>query len=130
MTETPRSSMSLSSKSMIVLGRSQDRDEAEGLEDEAARFPPVLDESLLGQRGDFAAVDLDAAGARPVEAADHVQERRLAGAGAAVDDAELARRKRERHITQGVHGHGSRAVLLRDRLEPDERLSRHRRPAV
>jgi len=76
------------------------------------------------------AVDLDAAGARPVEAADHVQERRLAGAGAAVDDAELARRKRERYIAQGVHGHGCRAVLLRDRLEPDERLSRHRRPAV
>ncbi len=111
-----------------VLRRGQDGDQPEGLEDEADGVAAVLDELLLAERGDLAPVDRDAAGCRPVEPADHVQQRRLPGAGASVDDAEHAGRERERHVAERVHRRGAGPVLLGDPLEGDEHL-RHRRPA-
>src|SRR5687768_18278925 len=58
-------------------------------------FPTRRSSDLL-QRGQLDAVDLDAAGARLVEAGEDVHERRLAGSGRAHDSREVAARDRER----------------------------------
>ena len=70
---------------------------------------------------------VDLAGRRPVEAAEELEERDLAGAGRAHQGDELARDDRERHAAQRVDGRRTEPVALREvaRLE-DRRAS----PAV
>ena len=73
----------------VLLG-GQRRDEVERLEDEAVGMAPELRQVALAQLGDVAAfVDQRAAGGT-VESAEHLQQRRLAGAGGSLDHEELA----------------------------------------
>ena len=91
-----------SQRHLDVLRCGQDRNEAEGLEDEGDRPAPDLDEIVLGHRRDLLAMDDDAAARRSVEAPDEVQQRRLAAPGTAPNREQLAPVDREIDVLQGV----------------------------
>ena len=77
-------------RQLHVLRRRQDRDEPERLEDVGHGLASETDVTGLVQGSDLLAVDDDASGRRAVEPADDVEERRLAGPGAAGQGQELA----------------------------------------
>src|SRR5690606_1250578 len=83
-------------RELDVFVRRKQGQESERLEHEAELVPPEVGELFLGHGVDALAVDFDFAAGRAVEAADEVQERRLAGAGAADEREEFA----------GSDGHG------------------------
>jgi len=62
-----------------------------------------LGEPARGQVGDVASLERDAAAVRMVEAADHVEDGRLAGAVGADDRQDLALLGLERHPRHGLH---------------------------
>jgi hypothetical protein len=64
--------------------------------------PPQLRQVVVLQRRQLDPVDLDAAGARLVEAGEDVHERRLARAGRAHDRGQMAAGDRERDTSEGV----------------------------
>ena len=76
-------------RDLDVLGRGQDRDQAERLEDERDRAPADLRRLVLAQARDLRPVDDDGAGRRLVEAAEEVEQRRLARARSAAHGEQL-----------------------------------------
>ena len=104
-----------------VLGRGQDRDQAERLEHERDRVAAHARGRVLGQARDLRPVDHDGARRRLVEAAEEVEQRGLAGARPAADreqlaagdvhvDARAARGPRSRRTRS--RGRGPRAVTI------------------
>src|SRR5258707_354166 len=75
--------------------RRQRRQQVEELEDEADLVAADSREVVVGQPGERFAVDADLAGRGTVEAADQIEERRLAGAGRSDNREHLAARDRE-----------------------------------
>src|SRR5215831_12314097 len=73
-----------------VLGSSRRGQQVVALEDEAESVAAECRQLVGRQRCHIAAADLIATGTWPVEAADDVHERRLAGTGLAHDGDELA----------------------------------------
>ena len=74
-----------------VLEARQRRQQIEELKDEADLVAPDPRQPVVGQAGERFAVDADVAGGRPIEAADQIEQRRLAGARRA-DDRRPSRR--------------------------------------
>src|SRR5215470_10486877 len=104
---------------------------------------PGKQRALLEHEGDLArhrsgdplARDLDRAGRRRDQAADDVEQRRLATAARPDQAEELAARDVERGVAQRAHvaGLARLAELMRDVLDPDRRLaasSHHPPPTV
>jgi hypothetical protein len=87
----------------VLLGR-QDRQQVEGLEDEADLVAAQVGELLVVELGELRAVQDDRAGRRPVESGEQVHERRLARARGAHDGGELARGEVDRDPGEGVDG--------------------------
>src|SRR5204863_232345 len=83
-----------------ILLDGEQRDEVEELEDEADVPPAEARARLLVERGEVGAVDAHAARRRPVDAGDHVEQRRLAGAAAPHQHDDLAAREGQRHRAQ------------------------------
>ena len=77
-----------------VLGRGHRREQVERLEDEADPVAAQQRERLVAQRGDLGVAEVHLARGRPVEAGEHVQQRRLAGAGRPHDRGEAGPRSR------------------------------------
>ena len=86
-----------------VLRRRQCRQQVERLEDEADLVTTQQRQRLVVERGDLGVADVDLARRGPVEAGEHVQQGRLAGAGRPHDRGELAglRRRRSRRRVRG-----------------------------
>src|SRR6185436_19924550 len=78
-----------------VLPGGEHRDEVEGLEDVAEEVAAEVDEPVERRFGDVASGDLDRAAVRLVDAADEVQQSRLAAAGRPRERRELAARDLE-----------------------------------
>ena len=101
-----------------VLRRGQRRQQVERLEDEADLVAAQQGERLVLQRRDLGVADVDLPGGRPVEAGQHVQQRRLAGAGRAHDRGELTGGEADADVVQRVHGVVAVAVGLADVRRP------------
>ena len=97
----------------VLLG-CQDRQQVEELEDEAELVPPQLGEVGVVQLCDVGAVDQNAAAGRPVEAGQHVQQRRLAGSRRSHDRGEAVLLELDAHVPQGVDGGVALAVAAAD----------------
>ena len=81
----------------------EDRDQVEGLEDEAELVAAQRGEALVVEVRELLAVDDDRAGGRPVQAGEQVHERRLARARRAHDRRELPGREVHRDALERVH---------------------------
>ena len=88
-----------------VLGGVEQRDEVERLEDEAGPVAPKPGRPVVGQRLIDLALEHHLARRRPVKAAEHLEERRLAG----------SRRTHQGHELAGVRPSGRRRAGLRRR---------------
>ena len=75
---------------------------------------PALGNAARRQVGDVLALERDAPAVGPVEAADHVEQRRLAGAVGPDDREDLAPADLEAHVIDGHHP----AEMLGDALDP------------
>lgn len=95
-----------------VLGRAEDGDEAEGLEDEADAVAAQGEQALLVEAGEVEAVDIDPSPVGGVLAADDVEQGGLAGSRAPLEGDELAARDLEGDAPQGVHGGGGAVRLV------------------
>ena len=78
----------------------QQRDQVEELEHEADVAAAKARARLLVERGEVRAVDEHRPGGGPIDARDHVEQRRLAGAAAADEHDDLAAGNRQRHVAQ------------------------------
>src|SRR5206468_2983629 len=87
-------------RKLDVLGRGEDRDEVERLEDEAHGMRAVSGPVTVGHREQVATVHHDAPAIDVVEAGQAVQQRRLPGPGRAHDADELTRFDRQVEVTQ------------------------------
>ena len=85
-----------------VLQRRQIRDKVVKLEHEADVAAPVVRKLAAVKGRDLAVVQKDAAARQGIHAAEDVQKRRLARAGRADDDADLAFSDRKARIVQGT----------------------------
>ena len=83
-----------------VLEARERRQQVEELEDEADLVAPDPRQVVVGQAAERFAVDADLAGGRAIEAADQVEQRRLAGAGRPDDRDHLAARDRQRDVVE------------------------------
>src|SRR5262245_1503505 len=92
----------------------------ERLKDHADGRLPVPGQSIAAQRGQVEAVDLDAAGAGTVQAAEQVAACRLARAGLAQDGDPLAVADLEGDAAQGRRPGRARGPLLDHILRPDQ----------
>src|SRR5690606_24825823 len=103
-----------------VLSRGQDRDQAEGLEDEADLFPAQLNEIRLVHDRDVVAIDAYRAARRLVQPADQVEERGLAAAGAAAHGDPLAALEGQIDAFEGVDGMGRGDIIVTQVIEEDD----------
>jgi hypothetical protein len=76
--------------------------------------PAQQGERLVLERGDLGITDVDLARGGTVEAGEHVQQGRLAGARRAHDRGELTGRKADADVVERVHGGVAVAVGLAD----------------
>jgi hypothetical protein len=97
-----------------VLGCREGREQVERLEDEADLVAPQQRQPLVVERRDLRVADVDLAACRPVEAGEHVQQRRLPGARRPHDGGELAGLDGDAHVVERPHCSVAVAVLLRD----------------
>src|SRR6478609_92853 len=74
-----------------ILESGQRRNQVELLEDEAERVEAKLGQVAVAEGAEVAPFEQDAAGARTVERAEQLQQRRLAGSTGALERDELAR---------------------------------------
>jgi hypothetical protein len=72
-----------------VLERRQGRDQVELLEDEAKRTEPQLGQRRVGQRAEVTLFEEDVPLGGPIERAEQLQQRRLAGSTRALESDEL-----------------------------------------
>src|SRR5262249_55097770 len=104
-----------------VLVRSEDRNEVEGLEDEADVSGPKVGLGVVAERQDVHAADLQPSAGGNVDAAEQVEERRLAASGGPDHHRESLSRNLEAHAVEGRDLDLSASVPLVDSLEPDDR---------
>src|SRR5258707_2365412 len=104
-----------------VLDRGQRWDQVELLEDETERAQAQLGELVVGQADEVVALEPDVAGARPVERAEQLQERRLAGAARAFERDELARRYLQVDAVERAH---RRRPALKELRHTTQRVQR------
>src|SRR5882672_7251974 len=97
-----------------VLDGCQRRDQVELLEDEPEGAQAQLGQLPVAQRGEIAVFEDDVAGARPVERAEELQKRRLAGAARPFERDELARLELEIDAVERTDGGRSALEELRD----------------
>src|SRR6185503_19999887 len=97
------------------------------LPDEADPVAPVLGELVLIQAPEVAPLDLDGARGRTVQAADHIQDRRLARTARAHHGEELALADVEVHAAERHHAGVRDPVDLEHVPEPHERLAERAR---
>ncbi len=100
------------------------RQQVEVLEHEADLVVADLGAAVAVEVRDLDAVEHVAAGGRPVETADDVHQRRLAGAGRTHDRHELAAVDVERDAVQGAHLRPAHAVDAVQVADADDRLRR------
>ena len=93
------------------------------LPDEPDPVAPILGELALVQTAEVAPLDLDDPGGRPIQAADHVEDRRLARAARSDDREELALADVEVDAAERDDAGVGYPIDLEDVPEPDERLS-------
>jgi hypothetical protein len=103
-----------------VLEDVQDRDEVEGLEDEADAPVAQVGEVVEVPVADGLPVEGVGPGGGPVEAADDVEERRLPGAARPHHHRELAGLDVEVHAAERRHDGPAEQVVLRDAAQGDE----------
>src|ERR671939_211554 len=84
-----------------VLEARERRQQIEELEDESNLVAPHSRQLIVGETAERSAVDEDVAGSRAIEAADEIEERRLARAGGPDDRDHLAAWNADGHIAQG-----------------------------
>ena len=101
-----------------VLRRGHRRQQVERLEDEADLVPPQQGQRLVVERGDLGVAEVDLARRRPVEAGEHVQQGRLAGARRSHDRGELAGGEADTDVVERGDGRVAGAVELADVLGP------------
>src|SRR5215207_7384720 len=108
-----------------VLDHAQVRDQVarSSLPHEAHAVSPVRGELVLVEPSQVATLDLDRAGGRAVQAADHVQDRRLARAAGAHDGQELALAHVEVDAAERDDTGVGDAIDLEHVPEPHERLA-------
>ena len=87
---------------------------------------PVIRERRGARPAHFGVVDLDRAAARPVVAADAVEQGGLAGAVRADEPEDLARLDGERHVLQHLDAAEAKAHVLQDQLSGHAHLSLRR----
>ena len=107
-------------RQLDVLERRGAGEQVEGLEHEADLPVADLGALVAVEPRDVDAVEEVAARRRPVEAADDVHERALAGARRAHDRDELARRDRERDAVERAHLDLAHLVDPDEVLDPDD----------
>jgi hypothetical protein len=117
-------------RQLDVLGRREDRDEVEGLEDEAHLGGAVAGSLGVRELVDRLAVDDYAAAIDLVEAGEAIQKRRLARAGGSHHGDELAVRHLQVEPVQGDDVVGAGAVHLADALGDEDRGLVHHAPPV
>ena len=93
-------------RQLDVLPRGQHRQQEEALEHEADLAQPEPAALRVGQRPDVAILKQHLAARRRVDAAEHVQQRRLAAARRTDDADVLAGRDPQRHVAQRATGPG------------------------
>ena len=103
----------------VLLG-GEDRDEVEGLEDEADLVAAQAREVAVVELADLGAADGHGAVGRAVEPGEHVHERRLAGPGRAHDRGERAGLDLQRDTAERVDGGVTLAVALGQVLSCDD----------
>ena len=108
-----------------VLDRGQRRDQIELLEDEAERAQAELRELVVGQRREVAALEEHVAGARPVERAEQLQERRLAASARSLERDELAGFDLEVDAVERAHRGRAALEELRHAVELNRAPSLH-----
>ena len=107
------------------------RQQVEALEHEADLPVAHLGQLVAREPGDIPAVEQVVAAGRPVEAAEDVHERRLAGPGRSGDRDELAGLDGEAHAPERTHLDVAHGVDLGDVLDRDDRFrGSHRRPRL
>ena len=94
------------------------RQQVERLEDEADPVAPQQGERLVVERGDLGVAEVHLARRGPVEAGEHVQQGRLAGAGGTHDRGELAPREADADVVERGDGGVAGAVELADAVGP------------
>src|SRR5215218_8058543 len=104
-------------RGLHVLLRRERRDQVEPLEHEADLLGPDAAELAVGQVGELGVAERDATRRRPVECAEHLQQRGLATARGSLDRDELALADREAHVLQRGDLALRLRVALRDVLE-------------
>src|SRR5262249_46669335 len=104
-----------------VLVRGEDRDEVEGLEDIADVSGAEGGLRVVAERQDDHAADLQPSGGGNVDAAEQVEERRLAASGGSDHHREALRRNLEADAVEGRDLDLSASVPLVDPFEPDDR---------
>src|SRR6188508_106295 len=105
----------------VALGR-EHRQQVVHLEDEADVVRAPACERAVAHRIDALACDLERAAARPVEAADQVQQRRLAGARRPHQREEVAFADVEVELLENVHRLDAAFVVLREPADTDQYL--------
>jgi hypothetical protein len=103
----------------VLLG-GQRGDQVEELEDEADVVPPQVGQLLRVQVRQVAPVDHDPAGGHRLDAAEHVEQGRLAGPGGSQHDHQLAGTQAEGDVSQRVDRGLAGAVDLADTVKPGE----------
>ena len=104
----------------VLIGR-QHRHETEALEDEADVAGAEIRQRVVGQPAGVVAADFHAAAGRRVDAADQVQQRRLAAAGRPDDHGKPMRRNLQADVADGGNGDRAGLICLDDVIQPDDR---------
>jgi hypothetical protein len=99
-------------RELDVLEDVEHRDQVEALEDEAEGLEAQLRERFLAQPAGVVAIDAHRAGGGDVDAADEVQQRRLAAARGAGERDELAPADDEVDAPQGADHRAAEGVVL------------------
>jgi hypothetical protein len=107
-------------RQLDVVECSRTAEQVESLEDEPDLLVANGSQVVLRELGDVSAVELVDAAARPIQAADDVHERGLAGAGGPGDGDELAGLDREGHAAQGADLVVAHSVDLRQVLDRND----------
>src|SRR6266852_2437218 len=106
-------------RQLHVALRRQARHKLVRLEDETEAFLPQQRQLVVREAGHLAAVDAVRARGRPVEAADDVQERRLARARGPHDREVVPVGDRQVDVAQGVHGAPADLIVAADAQKLD-----------
>src|SRR5258705_11967468 len=117
-------------RELDVLDRGCAREQVEPLEHEADLRVAHVREVARRERRHVVPVQEVASGGRPIEAAEQMHERRLAGARRASERDELARRDIQRDAAQRLHLQLAEVVAFRQVTNRDDRVHRPAPPAA